>query len=303
MSQIGPEGPTPQQQGQIAIRDPEVAKIYLQQIADRRAAATAAQVQKERDVAKAQQDRDYLAEQDRLGQAHPQTDQGKVKADLAANKLTAEEAAAALEKLNARPASEQKAVNEQQDANIELQSQVAGLKEAQGLLTKGTVYSGGGAEAKEVGGKYLPNAVGGMMGITPESTRDTQRYNQIVSPQVLDVLSKLKGASSDRDMMFAIQTLNDKSADIETKKKALATLLPKVEAHLKANEGRLTKMGGERIAVETPAAGGAAAAPAAAPAAGGGDLLGEARKAIAAGAPRDKVIQRLKEKGVDATGL
>jgi hypothetical protein len=63
-------------------------------------------------------------------------------------------------------------------------------------------------------------------------------------------------------MQFAISTLNDKSVDIETKKKALATLQAKVAAHLKASEGRLTAMGGSPIKVETPPSTGAGAAPA-----------------------------------------
>jgi hypothetical protein len=255
MSAAG-DNPTMQQIGQITAADQEVGKTYMQEISSRRAAAAQIQAAKELAAQKAQQDEAYAVSQEQRVQGRPQTDQGKVKADLAAGKLSPEEADAAMKKLNAGSPAEQKAVNEQQDANIELQSQVAGLREAQGLLNAGKVYSGGGAEFKETAGKYAPSALGGVLGVDAESTKATQRYNQIVSPQVLDVLSKLKGASSDRDMMFAINTLNDKSADIETKKKALATLLPKVEAHLKASEGRLTKMGGERIAVETPATGG-----------------------------------------------
>jgi hypothetical protein len=191
--------------------------------------------------------------------------------------MSAEDAAAAKKKLTALPASEQKAVNEQQDANIELQSQLAGLKEARDLLEQKKVYSGGGAELKETAGKYVSS---GILGTSDEMTKATQRYNQIVSPQVLDVLSKLKGASSDRDMMFAINTLNDKSADIETKKKALDTLLPKVAAHLKASEGRLTEMGGKPIKVETPAPGGGTAA-GGATAAGGPQSVASEAEALA----------------------
>ena len=58
---------------------------------------------------------------------------------------------------------------------------------------------------------------------------------------------------------FRHSTVNDKSADIETKKKALGRCIPKVEAHLRASEGRLTAMGGTKVQVETPAAGGASA--------------------------------------------
>jgi hypothetical protein len=49
----------------------------------------------------------------------------------------------------------------------------------------------------------------------------------------------------------------------------------------------------------------AAGAPIAAPVAGSvsADPLGEARAAIAAGAPRDAVIKRLQDNGIDASGL
>ena len=42
---------------------------------------------------------------------------------------------------------------------------------------------------------------------------------------------------------------------------------------------------------------------AAPPGAQGGDILQQAREAISRGAPRDKVIQRLRQNGIDASGL
>jgi hypothetical protein len=245
---------------------------------------------------KAKTDEAYAAAQEARLQARP-TDDPLVNAKraLTRGEITQEEYDARAKKINAGSPAEQKAVNEQQDANIELQSQVAGLKEAHGLLLDKKVYSGGGAEWKETGGKYLPDTLGGMVGIDAEKTKATQRYNQIVSPEVLNVLSKLKGASSDRDMMFAINTLNDKSADIETKQKALERLIPKVEAHLKASEGRLADMGGKKITVETPASGGAAPAAPATPAAAGGDANAEAKAWLAAN-PNDPRAPAVRKK-------
>jgi hypothetical protein len=104
-------------------------------------------------------------------------------------------------------------------------------------------------------------------------TDRTNRYNQIVNAQALDLLSQLKGASSDRDMKWAIDILNDKNADIKTKQRALDMLIPKVEAHRQASEQRLKAMGREPVKVETPPAGGApasGASAAGAPATGGG---------------------------------
>ena len=270
MGQAG-ENPNPQQLAQITMRDPEIGRTYMAEIASRRQQAAQIAAAKEAAATKAQTDEAYAASQEKRLQERPTDDPlVNLKRALTRGEITQDEFDSRAAKLNAKPAGEQKILNEQQDAHIELQSQVESLKEASDLLAKGTVYSGGGAEFKETAGKYVSS---GILGTDDEKTKDTQRYNQIVSPQVLDVLSKLKGASSDRDMMFAINTLNDKSADIETKKKALDTLQRKVAAHLKASEGRLTAMGGSPIKVETPPPAGAAPAATAAPAAAAADPL------------------------------
>jgi hypothetical protein len=251
MSGVGPEGPNPGQLAQITGADPDLGKTYLQQIAQQRAAAQQIQAQKEAAAEAAKTAETAAVSQEGRLQARPQTDAGKVKADLAAGKLSEEEAAAALKKLTAPSAGEQKIINEQQSAHIDLQSSVDNLKEAEQLLNQG-VYSGGGAEFKEIAGKYAPSALGGITGTDPETTKRTQRYNQIMSPEALGALSKLKGASSDKDMMWAIQTVNDKSSSIENKKRALQVLQAKTQAHLQASEQTLKSMGGNTIKVETP---------------------------------------------------
>lgn len=298
MGGVGPEGPNPQQLAGITGADPEIGKLYAQQAFTARQNAADIAARKEATTEKYKQDEAAAVSQEGRLQGRPQTDAGKIKADLAAGRLSEEEAAAALKKLTAPSAGEQKVINEQRDQNIDLQSSAANLKEAEQLLNHpGGVYSGGGAELKEMAGKYAPSALSGLTGTDPETTKRTQRYNQIMNPEALAVLARLKGASSDRDMMFALSTMNDKSSSIENKKRALAVLQAKVGAHLQASEQTLSEMGGKTVKVGTPTDGAAAPAPAA------GGMLEEARKAIAAGAPRDKVMQRLKEKGVDATGL
>lgn len=267
MGGVGPEGPNPQQLAGITSADPDIGKLYAQQAFQARQSAEQTQAQKEAAAAKAQTDEASAVSQEGRTQARPQTDAGKVKADLAAGRLSEAEAAAALKKLTAPAASEQKVINEQRDQNIDLQSSLANLKEAEGHLNAG-VYSGGGAEFKELAGKYAPNVLPGLTGTDPETTKRTQRYNQIMNPEALAVLARLKGASSDRDMMFAISTMNDKSSSIENKKQALKVLQAKVGAHLQASEQTLSEMGGKPIKVETPGAAGAAAAPVTA--AGGG---------------------------------
>jgi len=270
MANLG-DNPTMAQVAPIMAADQETGRTILQEIQQRRSQAANIQAQKELASQKAQQDKDYLAEQNRLAGDRPQTDVAKIRADEKAGRISKEEADAAVRLSTAPPAGQQKAANEQEDLNVELQSTLSGLKEAHGLLLNKQVYSGGGAETKEAAGKFLPDALGGLAGISSEKTKATQRYNQIVTPQVLDFLAKLKGASSDRDMNLAISTLNDKSADADTKQRALETLIPKIAAHLELNQRRVKESGREPVKVDIPPpATGATAAPTAAPTAGGG---------------------------------
>jgi hypothetical protein len=253
--------------GPILAADTDVGKTYLQEIQQRRQQAALIQAQKEAAATKAQTDEAAAAAQETRLAGRPKSDIAQINVDAAAGRMSEEERAAGVKKLTQGSAAEQKLANEQEDLNVDLQSTLAGLKEGQGLLQNDKVYSGGGAELKESAGKWLPGSVGGFAGIDPEKTKATQRYNQIVSPQVLDMLAKLKGASSDKDMAWAISILNDKSADIETKKTAMEKLIPKVAAHLELNQRRLKEMNREPVKVEIPPSGAGAAA--AAPAGGG----------------------------------
>jgi hypothetical protein len=265
MSQVGPEGPTPQLQGQITAADPDIGKMYAQQAFEARQSAATRQAQKEAAAEAAKTAEAAAVAQETRVAGRPKTDIAQINADAAAGRMTEDERAAAIKKLTAGSPAEQKAINEQEDKNIDLQSTVAGLKEARALLDHPDgVYSGAGASAKEFLGRNLPG-VGEYLGTDKATTERTNRYNQIVNAQALDLLSQLKGASSDRDMNWAISILNDKGSSLENKKRALDVLVVKVEAHRQASEQRLKAMGREPVKVETPApAGGAPAAPAAA---------------------------------------
>jgi hypothetical protein len=300
MSGIGPEGPNPGQLAQITGADPEIGKLYAQQAFTARQNAADIQARREMAAEKAKQDEAAaVSAEQRLG-ARPQTDVGKVKQDLAAGRLSQEEADAALKKLTAPGAGEQNIINKQNEQAIEAQSGLSTLDEALGLLnSKEGIHSGIGAGVKTDYGRYIPESMGGP---NEARTNNTLRYNEIMNSEALNRLTQMKGASSDRDVQINFKIVNDPTAPIENKRRALSVLRDKLAAHLKANEGAITAAGGTptRLEKTTPAA--PAAAAAAAPAAGG-DLLEQARKAIAAGAPRDKVIERLRQKGMDATGL
>jgi hypothetical protein len=282
MGQIGPEGPNPQQLAGITTRDTDLGKMYASQAFEARQSAASRQAQKELAAQKAAQDEAAAESQEKRLMARPPNDDLiNLKRGLQQGIITQQEYDARVKKLNAPPAAEQKAANEAEDQHIELQTNLAGLKEGLGLLQSGKVYSGGGAEVKEFMGKNLPTVGGYVAGTDPESTKATQRYNQIVGPQVLDLLSKLKGASSDRDMKWAIDNLNDKSADVETKKKALSMLIAKVDAHARASESRLRASGREPPKVDIPPASETSATVVAPASAAGGGVQGVASEAEA----------------------
>jgi hypothetical protein len=273
------DNPTMADVGQITAADTDVGRTYLQEIQQRRTQAAQIQAQKEAAAEAARTAETAAVAQEARVAGRPKSSIAEINADAAAGRMSEDERREAIKKLTAPAPAEQKAANEQEDKHIELQSTTAGLKEARGLLDQpGGVYSGAGAGAKEFMGRNLPG-VGAYVAGTDKATTDrTNRYNQIVNAQALDLLSQLKGASSDKDMAWAIGILNDKGADIETKKRALDVLIPKVEAHRQASEQRLRAMGRDPVKVDVPpsAAGApAAGAPAAAagtpaPAAGGG---------------------------------
>jgi hypothetical protein len=263
MGQVGPEGPNPQQLAGITARDTDLGKMYATQAFAARQSAEELAARKEAAAQKAQADQDYLQKQETLLQGRPQTDQGKVKADLAAGRISQEEADAALKKLNAGSPAEQKLISEQQSANIDLQASGQGLDKALELLDTGKVYSDSGlAGLRTEHGQSVPKALQGITGVDPESTDVSKRYTQIMNTQVLPILNKLKGSMSNADREWAIATINNPSSTIAAKKDVLRMLKVHLDAELKQSNITLQNAGTTAVQVAPPAT--------VAPAAGGG---------------------------------
>jgi hypothetical protein len=302
MASVGPEGPTPQQLAQITGADQDLGKLFATQAFTARQNAAEIAARKEAAAEKYKQEEAGAVSQEERLRARPQTDAGKIKDDLAAGRLSEEEAAAALKKLTAPSPTEQEAMGKARDENINLQTTAAKLAEAADLLDKG-IYHGAGADIRTTRGQAVPGPFQGITGVDPETTARSKRYSQIMSSEVVAQLKALKGPASNKDMDWATSTVNDLSAPKENKVQALKILRAQMDAHLRSSEQTLKGMGTSGVKVEIPAADATAAPAAPAAAGGGGNLLEEARQAIARGASRDKVIERLKQKGVDATGL
>src|SRR4029077_1836241 len=273
------DNPTMADVGQITAADADIGKAYLSEIQQRRAQAAQIQAQKELTTQKAQQDEEAAqAQEKRLLARPPNDDLINLKRGLQQGILSQEEYDARVKKLNAGSPAEQKLVAQEQEGNIDLQSLTGSLKEAQGLANLG-IYEGPGAKVKSMVGENIGSVLPGVTGINAETTARTQRFNQIMSGPVLETLNKMKGSSSDRDLIFAIDTLNNQNATLENKQKALDTITRKMDAHMRASDQRLKELGGSKVEIAPP--GGRAAGPATGAAAPAADPL-EGRTATGA---------------------
>jgi hypothetical protein len=288
MGGIGSEGPNPQQLAGVTSADPDIGKMYAQQAFTARQSAEELAARKEAAAQKAQADREYLAEQDRLQQAHPQSDIGKLTADVG-RKPTEVEIAAEIRKKTMPSPADQAAIGQAKDENINLQTTAAQLAEAQQLLDKG-IYHGSLAAGRTEYGQSVPSVLQGITGTDPETTARSKRYNQIMSTEVVARLKSLKGPASNKDMEWATSTVNDASAPKENKVQALKILRAQMDAHLRSSEETLKGMGGVPVKVDIPAAGATAA-----PAAGGGDANAAARAWLAAN-PNDPRAAAVRQK-------
>jgi hypothetical protein len=294
MGGVGPEGPNPQQLAQITGADQDLGKMFAQQAFTARQNAADIQSRKEMAAEKAKQEEEGAVSQEARLQARPQTDAGKIKQDLAAGRLSQEEADAAIKKLTAPSPTEQTAMGAARDENINLQTTAAKLAEADDLLTKG-IYHGAGADIQTKYGQAVPGALQGITGTDPETTARSKRYSQIMSSEVVAQLKALKGPASNKDMDWATSTVNDPSSPKENKVQALKILRAQMAAHLQSSEQTLKGMGTAPVKVDIPAAGGAGAAAPAAPAAGGSDPNAAARAWLAAN-PNDPRAAAVRQK-------
>ena len=97
MSQIGPEGPTPQQQAQINIYDPEAGREYARQAYQTRRDASASEDAKAAAAAKAATDEAAAVAAEQRVQARPQTEGAKITAAERQGQITPEQAAASVQ--------------------------------------------------------------------------------------------------------------------------------------------------------------------------------------------------------------
>ena len=236
----------------------EGARLQTKVEADKAAAAEAAQVA---EAQKAADEKRFLA--------RPSEDAiAKINLAEKNNEITPEQAAAERKKSMAPPEATAEHIVKHQGESVEAQSALSTLDEAEALLNhpKG-IHAGNYAGTTQSIGEKVPKFMqGGSLVPDPETTKNTTRYNQIMGAEALNLLTQMKGASSDKDVQVNFKIANDPDAPIEAKRMAIGVLKTKLAAHLAVENEAITNAGGKVPAL--PGAG-APAAPAAAAAKGG----------------------------------
>jgi len=247
------DNPTMADVGQITAADTDVGKSYLAEIQQRRAQAAQIQAQKELATQKAQQDQEYLRKQQEFAAGQPQSDIGKLTADVG-RKPTEEEVEGEIRQKTMPSPSDPAVISKAQTENIDLQSSGQSLDKALELLATGKVYSDSGlAGLRTEHGQSVPKVLQGVAGVDPESTDISKRYSQLMKAQVLPILNKLKGSMSNADREWAIATIDNPSSTLGAKQDVIRMLKTHLDAELKQSNINLKNMGTGAVQVERPA--------------------------------------------------
>jgi hypothetical protein len=288
-----PLNPSPQLQATMAVAAPEMYQHVLTQLAERRRQeALFGQQDKARTADAAIAQEAAKAQEARVQERPSTTDVAQLRRAAARGEISKEEADAAIKKLTSPSASEQKIINDQAMQSVDAQSSLATLDEALALTNhpKG-IHAGPQAGITQSIGENVPKfAQGSSVLPDPETTKNTQRYNQIMGAQALQLLTQMKGASSDKDVAINFKIANDPNASIESKRQAIGVLRNKLSAYLEIHNRGIVEAGG--TVPKLPGAGGAATA--APTATGGGDANAEAKAWLAANPddPRAEAVRK-----------
>jgi hypothetical protein len=196
-------------------------------------------------------------------------------------------------------ATDKKAILEADEGVMTNKAVITALDEAAKLSPQ--TNTGVGASFRAKIGNVLPDAMVPDAVSSPKSSAATANYENLVLGQALTQLKSTFGAApteGERKILLELQASVDKPdsvrQDVLRRARALA------ENRLRFNEQRASELRGGSFYKANKTA----AAPAASGQGSGADImLQQARDAIAAGAPRAAVIQRLQGAGIDPSAL
>jgi hypothetical protein len=193
-------------------------------------------------------------------------------------------------------ATDKRAIFEAEDAVPGLQGTIENLDKA--LELNPQTFSGAGASYRAWAGSNLPDFMVPDAIADKKGANATTEWQKIMGPEALSQMaSTLKGATTDFELRKFIEMLGDPATPPDIRKGVIQRMKRLAERKLELQKARMNDLrGGEYF----KPGGGQAPAQAAPQAA---DPLAQARDAIARGASRDAVIQRLQQHGIDASGL
>lgn len=183
-------------------------------------------------------------------------------------------------------ATDKKAIFEAEDAVPQLQGTIENLSRALDLNEK--TFVGMGAGARGTIGANLPDWLVPDALADKKSAVATQEWSKIMGPEALQVMANsLKGATTDFELRKFIEMLGDPATDPNVRKSVIERMKKLAERRLELQNARMKDLrGGTYFGGPVRPA-----TPQAPPA----EVIAQAKAAIAAGAPREAVIQRLKE--------
>lgn len=193
-------------------------------------------------------------------------------------------------------ATDKRAIMQAEDALPGIQGTLENLNRA--LELNSSTFSGMGAGTRATLGANLPD------GLIPDFIADkkgavaTQEWQKIMGPEALQAMANtLKGATTDFELRKFIEMLGDPATDPKVRAGVIKRMQKLAQRQLELSEGRVRDLRGGNYFQPGRGQG--------APQRGemADDPVSAARDAIARGAPRDAVIQRLRENGIDPGGL
>jgi hypothetical protein len=189
-------------------------------------------------------------------------------------------------------ATDKKAIFEAEDALPQLQGTIEALSRAKEI--NGQTFSGVGAGLRASVGANLPDWMVPDAIADKKTANTTVEWQKIMGPEALQTMaSTLKGATTDFELRKFIEMLGDPTTPPKVREQVIDRMTTLAQRKLELSRSRVKDLrGGDYF---KPGGGQQRAAQ--------GDPLAMARDAIAKGAPRDAVIQRLQQNGIDPSGL
>jgi hypothetical protein len=252
-------GANQQQMAKIAVLDPEGFKTMLTQREEAKRQQALFGQQDKTQAEKARLDEAAAVAAETRAQARPQTELEKLTHSLG-RKPTEAEVQANIKKITEGSVSEKKFITDQQEKSVAGQSLLGTLDEALALTNhpKGIHAGAQGGMTQSIGENTPKILQGSSMLPDPETTANTQRFNQIMGEQALNLLNQMKGASSDRDVQVNFKIANDANATVENKRKAIMWLQAKVGSLLQVHNNSIIEAGGTVPTMPKPNVGGTA---------------------------------------------